>query len=495
MCCLKKIYRLLLPVFIGLVLINADSAFAAAEHAVSQSSNRNLRKIPLHAVKMTGDFDELLAKRAVRVAVPYSRSLYYIDKGQEQGLVATSVRDFELYLNNKYKKQLKRRPITLYIFPVTRDKLLQAVTSGAADISAGNLTITESRLEQVDFVSSAAGGVNEIVVTGPNASSLASLDDLSGKTVHVRQSSSYYESLLALNKQFAARGKPPVELIMLPDALEDEDKLEMVNAGILDMVVMDNWKAHLWAPLLPNIRLHHDLILRADSHLGWAIRKGSSQLQREIEAFFAQPGRKNMPVQRYKQLMKKVKGLKNNTKDKELERFQQTLALFQVYGNKYRFDPLMLAAQGYQESRLDQNARSHVGAIGIMQLMPKTGAEMRVGSIRVTEPNIHAGTKYLDHLLERYFSDAAFTETNRTLFAFAAYNAGPGNISRMRKLAAKRGLDPNVWFNNVEIVTAERIGSETTTYVRNVYKYYTAYKLESERKKDQEKARKQVTAN
>src|SRR6185295_17756546 len=129
---------------------------------------------------------------------------------------------------------------------------------------------------------------------------------------------------------------------------------------------------------------------------------------------------------------------------------------------------------------LNQNAKSAVGAIGVMQLMPATGAEMKVGDIRLTESNIHAGTKYMDQLMTRYFPDANFSEGNRPLFAFASYNCGPGNIAKMRREAAKRGLDPDKWFNNVEIVTAEKIGIETTTYVRNIYKYYVAYRLTME---------------
>ena len=109
--------------------------------------------------------------------------------------------------------------------------------------------------------------------------------------------------------------------------------------------------------------------------------------------------------------------------------------LFQKYGAQYGFDPLMLAAQGYQESQLNQQAKSHVGAIGVMQIMPATGAELKVGDIRVTEANIHGGAKYMDQLMTRYFKDADFDAANRALFAFASYNAGPGNIAKMRKEA------------------------------------------------------------
>jgi membrane-bound lytic murein transglycosylase MltF len=188
-----------------------------------------------------------------------------------------------------------------------------------------------------------------------------------------------------------------------------------------------------------------------------------------------------------------VKQLKDPTASAEVKRFEETLALFRKYGEKYGFDPLMLAAQGYQESQLNQNAKSPVGAIGVMQLMPKTGAELKVGNIKLTEPNIHAGTKYMDQLMTRYFPDAKFSDLDRSLFAFAAYNAGPGRIASMRKESAKRGLDPDKWFNNVEIVTAEKVGIETTTYVRNIYKYYAAYRLMLDREAEQKKAREQAT--
>ena len=183
---------------------------------------------------------------------------------------------------------------------------------------------------------------------------------------------------------------------------------------------------------------------------------------------------------RFAQYMKRIKQIQDPTRADEMKRFEQTLAIFEEYGDKFDFDPLMLAAQGYQESRLDQKAKSAVGAIGVMQLMPATGKELGVGDIRQIEPNIHAGAKYLDQLMTRYFQDAKFDEQNRTLFAFAAYNAGPGRIQQMRKLAVEQGYDPDVWFNNVEIVTAEKVGIETTTYVRNIFKYYVSYKLAEE---------------
>ena len=181
--------------------------------------------------------------------------------------------------------------------------------------------------------------------------------------------------------------------------------------------------------------------------------------------------------------------MKNATTQEEYAKLLRTIHFFQKYGAQYDFDWLMLAAQGYQESRLDQDVKSKVGAVGVMQVMPATGKEMKVGDVSQTEENIHAGTKYLRYVLERYFADAELDGLNRQLFAFASYNAGPAKIAKLRKEAEKRGLDPNQWFNQVELVAAEKIGQETVRYVANIYKYYIAYRLVVDAQAERERAK------
>ncbi len=282
-------------------------------------------------------------------------------------------------------------------------------------------------------------------------------------------------------------------MVSVPDALEDEDMMEMLNAGLLEAIVVDDWKAKMWAQILPKIKVNEQVVVREAGKIGWAIRKGSPKLEAVILDFYRSYLKKGNVVEvRLKQYMSRIKQIKDPTATAEWKRFEETLALFEKYGQKYKFDPLMLAAQGYQESELNQKAKSRVGAIGIMQVMPATGSALKVGDITVTEPNIHAGAKYMDQLMTKYFPDANFKENDRSLFAFASYNAGPGNISKMRKEAIKQGLDPDKWFNNVEVVVAHKIGMETTTYVRNIYKYYVAYKLQLEARETARKAREQL---
>jgi membrane-bound lytic murein transglycosylase MltF len=331
------------------------------------------------------------------------------------------------------------------------------------------------------------------VVTGPKSPPLASADDLSGKTVHVRKASSYYESLNGLNSRLKKEGKPAVKLVLVPDALEDEGMMEMLNVGLLEAMVADDWKARIWAKLLPKVKVNEGAVVRSGGLIGWGIRKGSPKLDAELNDYYVNFMKKHGTLNwRRLEYYKRIKQITDAAGSAEAKRFRDLLEFFKKYGDKYGFDPLMLAAQGYQESQLNQNAKSRVGAIGVMQLMPKTGAEMRVGDIKIAEANIHAGAKYMDHLMTQYFRDANFHEANRSLFAFAAYNAGPGRIAGLRREAAKRGLDPDKWFNNVEIVTAEKVGIETTTYVRNIFKYYTAYKLMLDLEETQKKARETV---
>jgi membrane-bound lytic murein transglycosylase MltF len=444
-------------------------AFPASAQAGPVALDKELRP-------WTGDFDKMLERRMVRVLVPYSRTLYFNDKGAQRGLTADSLKDFEIWLNEKYK--LKNRPFTVVALPTTREALLPGLRDGTGDIAAGNLTITEDRAKRVDFSDPIRKGVVEVVVTGPASPALASLDDLAGQTVHVRRSSSYYDSLTRLNKRFRTERREEMKLVLVPDALEDEDMMEMLGAGLLQIIVVDDWKAQIWAQLVPHIQPRAGLALSEPSNIAWAFRKNSPKLAAAVNQFIrTHPG---SFAARYKAYPGYLKEVRNATADADWQRFEKTIALFRKYGERYSFDYLMVAALGYQESKLNQNARSHVGAIGIMQLMPETGRSLKVGDITKAEPNVHGGFKYLRQIYDQHLNATALDEQNRTLFAIAAYNCGSGRVASLRAEAATKGLDPNVWFNNVELIAAQRVGQETVVYVRNIYKYYVAYKLQLE---------------
>jgi membrane-bound lytic murein transglycosylase MltF len=458
----------------------APSARQATAPAQAQTAPAPHRELPTDLVLQPriGDFDAMLERRLVRVLAPYSRTFYFNELGRERGYAADLVRMVEKHLNTTMAKQLGNRPLTFVLIPTTRDKLISGVVEGRGDIAV-NLGVTDERKKLVDFlVPTDAPVLSEYVLTGPKSPVINSVNDLSGKTVHARPSSTYYESLTLLNDRFKKEGKPAINIVKVPDSLEDEDMMEMLNLGLFETIVVESMVADMWAPILPKVKVNRTVVLRKGT-AGWAIRKQSPLLQKTIMDAYVQ-SIQNTPknlADRIARYSGRVRQLQNPTGTADYKRFQDTIALFRKYATQYKFDPLLLAAQGFQESLLNQDARSPVGAIGLMQLMPATGKELNVGDITIAESNVHAGAKYMDQLVSRELADAKLDELNRTLMAFAAYNCGPGNMAKLRKTATERGLDPNVWFNNVEVVTAEKIGLETTMYVRNIYKYYVAYKL------------------
>jgi len=283
---------------------------------------------------------------------------------------------------------------------------------------------------------------------------------------------------VALNRRLAAQKKPGVIIKPAPEELEDEDLVEMVNAGLIPLIVMDKHKADFWKQIFPKIAVHDSVAVRTGGDIAWAIRKGSPQLKATVDDFVTRNAAGtavgNTILKRY---LKSAKYVKDAASESERKKFLALIQYFQKYGDQYDVDWLLMAAQGYQESQLDQNARSHVGAVGVMQIMPATGKDLGVGDIRKVEPNIQGGIKYMRWMIDNYYDKEPMTKLDKALFAFASYNAGAGRITQLRKEAAKRGLNPNVWFHNVEYVAAEKIGAETVTYVSNIYKYYIAYSL------------------
>ncbi|KQV66408.1 transglycosylase [Rhizobium sp. Root1220] len=351
-----------------------------------------------------------------------------------------------------------------------------------------NMTVTPKRQAQVDFTAPLFDKASEVLVTGPAAPAISSLDDLGGKEVFVRESSSYHEHLTALNESRKAAGKPEITLHLMDESLEDEDLMEMVNAGLLPWTVVDQYKAVIWMSVFPDIKVRDDVAIASDGQIAWAIRKNSPHLKAILDDFATthRVGTAFGNMLRTK-FYKSDKIVRRASSPEDREKFRNLIAIFRQYGNQYSFDYLMLAAQGYQESQLNQSRRSPRGAVGIMQLLPSTAADKSVnikGIDKNAERNVEAGAKYLRHLIDTYIDDPDLTPREQVLFAFAAYNAGPGNLRKFRHKAEEMNLDPNVWFGNVENGAAAIVGRETVQYVSNIYKYYIAYSLLSDRVED-----------
>ena len=440
------------------------------------------------AQKWTGDFDAMVERRVIRVLTTYSKTNYFVDKGTQRGAIYEAFQLFETDLN----KKLENRHIRVFVvfIPVANDELIPALLDGRGDIVAAGKLATAWRKQSVDFTKPTRTDISSVVVTGPGVAPLTSLEDLGGKEVYMRQSDVSAENVKLFNEQLAKAGKPPVKLNPAPEVLSDEDILEMVNAGLAPMTIVDDDIAELWKQIFTDLSINPGAAIRTDGQTGMMIRKNSPQLMQELNAFVDRypkgSAQWNMLFAKY---LKNNRYAKRATSGEEVARFKNTVELIRKYSDQYELDYLLMAAQGYQESGLDQNRKSPVGAIGVMQVMPATGADMKVGDITQMDNNIHAGVKYMRFMMDNFYKDAPMDNLNKGLMTFASYNAGPGRISGLRKQAAARGLDQNKWFNNVEVIASEKIGRETVQYVSNIYKYYLAYRMLLEQQQLRQKAK------
>jgi membrane-bound lytic murein transglycosylase MltF len=433
----------------------------------------------------TGDLDSLVKRRIVRVGVTFNRTFYFVDRGVQRGIAYEYGQLMEERLNKHFRTRTGNR-IHLIFLPLPREQLLPALIEGKVDLVAAQVPVTTEFQKVVAFSNPTRMNVNQILVTGPGGPPIDSLADLAGKEVFAREFGGYLQGLVALNGKFMAEAKPLMVVREAPAGLEDDDLLEMVHAGLIPAVVVDDYLAAFWKKVFPDLVVHDSIALRTGGTLAIAVRKNNPQLLAALNTFMGKYGLGSaFGNQVERQYLVNATYANRATARAGRQRFLAVVALFRKYSDRYKVDFLLMAAQGYQESRLDHSARSPVGAIGIMQIMPATGQSLKVGDITQLEPNIHAGVKYMRTLRDQYFENEPMDDLNKALFTFACYNAGPGRIRQLRAAAEKRGLNPNVWFGNVEQVASERIGRETVTYVANIFKYYVAYRLvleESERR-------------
>ena len=434
---------------------------------------------PIVRAPWKGDLDDIVKRRVVRVLVPFSRPTFFYMEGRPAGVLYEAFQELERVLNAKYKTTAANR-IIVAMLPTPIDKLRERMLNGYGDIAAYTISITEENKSVVDFTVPTATGLKMLIVTGPGAPELKSIDDLSGKEVWINPKMRQKADLEALNSKLKSQGKAPAIAREVDEVLEAGDVMEMVNAGIYPITLMQSILAGFWGQVFDNVRVRTDLAVNENVDTGWAIQKGTPKLKAFLDDFVKTHGMGtsfgNTLLRRY---LKEAKYVKNATDPGEMTKFRALAPIFKKYAAQYDLETLLLVAQGYQESQLNQKVKSPVGAVGIMQVMPATAASnpVKIANIQTEENNIHAGVRMLHFLVTDYFNEPGLDKFNRTLFAIAAYNAGPAQVTRCRQLAEKMGYDRNRWFGNVEVAVAKVVGRETTQYVANIYKYYVAYRM------------------
>jgi membrane-bound lytic murein transglycosylase MltF len=432
----------------------------------------------------------MVKRQTIRALVLINPISFFYDNGQPMGVNYEALRALETYVNQKFKTGALKVQVTF--IPMRPDQIEAALNQGVGDLIAYALVVTPERQQQVAFTIPIEKDVKQIIVTGPNFGAVSSLADLGGKQVYVNPLTVNYQNLQRVNETLKKEGKAPIVIKAADKNLLEDDLVQMVNAGLLPATVTTALRAKLWSQVLPHLTVHPDLVIASGEQAAWAVRKNNPELKQLLDEFIAPravgTSFGNTLLRRY---LQNTEWVKNATSPEEMKKFQMLIGFFQKYAGEYSFDYLMIAAQGYQESMLEQSKRSPDGAVGIMQVIPKyaAAAPINVPNVTIAEANIEAGVKMLHSIEDQYFSDPKIDPLDKTLFVFASYNAGPNRIAMLRKEAQQEGLDPNKWFDNVELVVAKNIGQVTVTYVGNVYKYYIAYKLASQEKEGQHDTR------
>ncbi len=442
---------------------------------------------------MIGDLDKMLKKQQIRILTAFSLGSYYIDQGEQRGSVYEVSRILEKFVKKKLGKNARK--VNVIIIPVRRDQLIPYLVDGYGDVVIANMTVTPKRQKLVDFSKPVTKKVRELLATGPASPNIKTIDDLAGKEIVVREDSSFFETLEKLNQKFIKQGKAEIKITAVDPRLEREDILEMVNSGLLPMTVHDDHILNLWSQIYTDLTIHDEMPLKEKGNMAFALRKNNPAFKTLVDEFVDENKlgtlTGNVIFNRY---MKNTKWAHSALEKEPFRKLDELVFLFKKYGEQYDFDWLLLSSFAFQESRFDQNTKSHAGAVGIMQILPSTAADKLVGIPDISSPenNIHAGTKYLSVLRDRYFSDENLEDFERYLFTMAGYNAGPNRIKRLRKETEKRGLNPDKWFGNVEHVVASKIGREPVVYVGNIFKYYVAYKRTLNELETRNQARRQI---
>jgi len=476
---LRSFLRLAGPMIWALLLLSPGTASG-------QLSDDEIKALDARVVetKRVGDPLEDKEREGIFVLTAYNKTNFFIDdKGRYRGFEYDILKGYEKFLNKGRKGASNHYKV--FFIPMRFEDILPALAAGRGDMAAANLTITDERERIVDFVDPYLPDVSEIVVARRDGPEVNSIDDLSGQSVFVLAGTSYVAHLKALNERFEKEGREPIVIVEADPEFDHADVFDLVNSGAVDLTVADDHIAKVWAPMFPNIVLKSDLKIKSGGKIAWAVRKGAPKFEESLNAYVRKIKKGtltgNMAFNDY---YKSRRWLKNPLEPAELDKLDKVLDHMKKYSEEFSWDWIAVAAQAYQESQLDQGRVSPAGAVGIMQLLPSTASQkpISIKNIRKVENNIHAGVKYLSFVRKHYFSDPEIAPADRIDFSWAAYNAGPTRIQKLRRKAEKRGYDPNKWFNNVEHLASETIGRETVDYVINVNKYYVVYKFALERR-------------
>ncbi len=432
-----------------------------------------------------------IKKRGKLIAITgYNAYSYFIYKGQPMGYEYELLQRLGKYLNLKIEIKVESKI----------EKMFRMLNNGEGDLIAFNLTVNKERLKKVAFTHYHNITTQVLVQRRPKNWRRMRLDeirshlitsplDLVGKTIYVRAGSSYLTRLQHLSDEIGG----DINIVEADSSLNTEDLIEMVAKGEIDYTVADRNVAELNQAYYPNLDVSLEISL--PQKIAWAVRKTSEQLLDTINAWIDKMRKKTDYYVIYNKYFNNRIAYARRRRSEffalETGRISKYDDLIKEYSAKLGWDWRLVASLIYQESQFNPNAKSWAGAVGIMQLMPRTAEQFGAKNPEDPIQSLKAGFKYLNWLND-FWKGYIPDDNERIKFVLASYNIGYGHILDAMRLAQKYKANPNVWFGNVEkflllkskkkyytdpvVKNGYCQGKETVKYVREILQRYEHYR-------------------
>ncbi|NBA97319.1 transglycosylase SLT domain-containing protein [Pseudomonas sp. R5(2019)] len=423
------------------------------------------------------DLAEIRSSRVLRVLVNQSRNSSGEVQGESIGVEYHRLRAFEQYLNGRARDG---HEIQLKIIPRAKDQLLGALQRGEGDLVAPGELIDLAPTHAVSASGAMGGDVRLMLVGRKGERRYTGIEQLSGKTLALPTGSAASDSVHDINQKLALRKRSPIKIEWVDPSLAVEDVLEMVQAGIFHLTVVEQPIAERWAKVMPKLRLDPQVHISPPEQMHWYVRRDASMLLASVDRFlkgYRVPADQDAAFVRVYRRLYRVHYPLAHADRQRLEKLRPVLQRHAIAQN---LDWLNLAALAFKESSLNPQARGSGGATGLLQITPAAAQRVGVGNINQVDSNVQAGARYLSMIRRTFFAGNQFNERERMAFVLAAYNMGPERVQGMRAEARRRGLNPNQWFFQVERIAMEQVGMSVVSYVSSVNKYYLAFDRERE---------------
>ena len=421
------------------------------------------------------DLAQIRSSQVLRVLVNQSRNSSGQVQGESVGVEYHRLRAFERYLNGHARDG---QEITLKIIPKAKDQLLGALLRGEGDLMAPGELLDVKPTHAVTPSDPIIERVPLMLVGVKGERRYTRLEQLSGRTVALTTGSAAGEALNVINQKLALRKLPPVNIEWVDPTLAVEDVLEMVQAGIYHLTLVEQPIAERWAKLMPKLRFDRKVLVSEPGAMRWYVRRDASMLRASVDRFlttYTVPADQNVAFERVYRRLYRVHYPLARADRQKLEKLRPIL---QKHARQQGMDWLNLAALAFKESTLDPNAKGVGGATGLLQITPSAAQRVGVNNIQNVDNNVQAGARYLALIRRKFFASPKLNERERMAFVLAAYNMGPERVQGMRAEARRRGLNPNQWFFQVERIAMEQVGMGAVSYVNSVNKYYLAFDRE-----------------